>query len=263
MKPYEIDRCFNYKPGSKTILAVLVLSILAFSSPVLEASNRYSRSNIGSGLSFGYHHTSYRTVDWGTDEVVDKNGLNGFYVGFNHDISLISRTRSLFAEVGLNYIYQNKSQRNDIASLKLLGDKTEHAVSIPVRLKYVFPVNYDVKVFVAGGPTLYCGISSKLLYRTKTSESEVGAIEYNYYRGNTHVRNMPEEVAVWFASQLPDFHHRKMDVLLGGAVGAEFFNILELHVGYDWGMVNRNKGDEAYFLKTHRHQFYVSAGLRF
>lgn len=50
---------------------------------------------------------------------------------------------------------------------------------------------------------------------------------------------------------------------LGGAVGARFFDVLEASIGYQWGVVNKYRGDVAKDYKMRRQQLYVTLGVRF
>ena len=51
--------------------------------------------------------------------------------------------------------------------------------------------------------------------------------------------------------------------MMGAAIGADFFNLMEVRLGYDWGLVNRYKKTVTEDLKMHRGQFTLSVGVRF
>ena len=224
--------------------------------------NPFSGKDVGTGIVFGYMHSAYRTVDWVTEDVFHKDGLNGLYVGLNHDVSLVKD--DLFLETGLYYTWLNENRREDMLGLKIVGDRTEHMLSLPVRLKYVFNVSRDIDIFLYGGPTFVAGLASDLTYRTRLPDGSAAALTYDYYKCERYsTENLDPAVGEWFGGMLPDIGYDRFDVLAGGAVGAEFFDVLEVHVGYDWGLVNRTKGDIEYELKMRRQQFYLSVGLRF
>ncbi|MBE6232042.1 MAG: hypothetical protein E7117_06700 [Bacteroidales bacterium] len=224
--------------------------------------NPFAGRDVGTGITFGYVHSAYRTVDWVTDDVIQKEGLNGLYVGLNHDISLIKD--ALYLETGLYYTWLNENRRDDIFGLRVVGDRSEHMLSVPVRLKYVFNVARDIDVFLYGGPTFVAGVASDLTYRTRLPDGSTAALTYDYYKCEMNsTDNLAPAVEEWFGSKLPGIGYDRFDVLAGGAVGAEFFDVLEVHIGYDWGLVNRTKGELESELKMRRQQFYVSIGLRF
>ena len=73
------------------------------------------------------------------------------------------------------------------------------------------------------------------------------------------------DVGSWMAANgmLPEGKIRRFDVLLGASVGADFFDVLEVRLGYDWGLVNRYKGEVANDFNMKRGQFTLTAGVRF
>ena len=222
---------------------------------------RHGRAAEGIGVDFGYVHSWYRTTDWASDELTSSTGLDGFFVGLNKDFVLVPY--ALFLQTGLDYTYLNDAKEESFASLRIIGDRTEHYARIPVRIKYLIPVTDRIKVGLDAGPSFSCALSSKLKYRTRLGEGSTGSYVYNYHKGNAKVESMPAEVQSWIASQQPDSRYRRIDVQLGVAAGAEFFDILEAKVGFDFGLVNRLKGEIADDFKTRRGQFYLAVGLRF
>ena len=48
-----------------------------------------------------------------------------------------------------------------------------------------------------------------------------------------------------------------------GSVGIRFLEIMEAQIGYDWGLVNKYKGETLDDLRMRRQQLYISVGLRF
>ena len=64
-------------------------------------------------------------------------------------------------------------------------------------------------------------------------------------------------------TQTPDAKYRRIDAMVGGAVGAKFFEILEVSFGYDWGVVNQYRGVMSKDYKMRRQQLYVTVGVRF
>ena len=51
--------------------------------------------------------------------------------------------------------------------------------------------------------------------------------------------------------------------MLGASVGAQFFDIIEARIGYDWGLVNRYMKEVADIYSLRRGQFTLSVGIRF
>ena len=94
----------------------------------------------GIGLTFGYVNSNYRTVDLATDEPTTTALLHGFTAGVTKDFTLLRH--ALYFQTGLNYIYQDDSRNETIKmpgtdlALRLVGDREEHHLAIPLRLKY-------------------------------------------------------------------------------------------------------------------------------
>jgi hypothetical protein len=51
--------------------------------------------------------------------------------------------------------------------------------------------------------------------------------------------------------------------MLGASIGADFFEVLEVRFGYDWGLINRYKKEMAQDLRMRRGQFNLSVAIRF
>lgn len=226
----------------------------------------------GFGIHFGYVHSSYRTTDWATDEVETSAGLDGFTAGVTKDFRLIPG--ALYFQTGLDYIYQNDARNENISvagidsGLRVVGDRTEHFLSLPLRLKYTFPITDRIGLGVDAGPTLLMGLSSKMKYRTRFADGESSAVTHNIYKGEMDADGMLDgrwNMVEWIneTGMLPEGRLRRFDVMLGASVGADFFDMLEVRVGYDWGLINRYKKDIGEDLKMRRGQFNLSVSVRF
>ena len=55
----------------------------------------------------------------------------------------------------------------------------------------------------------------------------------------------------------------RFDVMIGGGVGIDLFKFLTVKAGYDYGLLNRLKGDIAQTSSMNRSQFYVAVGINF
>lgn len=225
----------------------------------------------GLGINFGYVHSSYRTTDWATDEVETSAGLDGFAAGITKDFRLIPG--ALYFQTGLSYIYQNDARNENVSAagfdtgIKVVGDRTEHYLAIPVRLKYTLPITERIGIGIDFGPTLLGGLSSNMKYRTRFSNGETAAVTYNIYKGEMKTAGAGGQwnLGEWVNStgMLPEGRLRRFDVMLGAAIGADFFNLMEVRLGYDWGLINRYKHEIADDLKMRRGQFNLSVAIRF
>ena len=116
----------------------------------------------------------------------------------------------------------------------------EHAVNVPVYLNWGadLGVTRDSRFFVYGGPTLQYGLSSK----TKLT-------------GN---------IGTWSADSVLDSYEddnqNRFNVYLGGGIGMQA-GTLQITVGYDYGMMNLYKGDNA--AQSHRSNLKIGLGFVF
>lgn len=217
--------------------------------------SRYGRNGIE--LSVGYLHSNYRHKDYTSDRSDSDKGLNGLYVGMTKDFTLVRR--ALYFQTGVTYGYQNDSDRTDFGGLQVVSDRSEHYLDIPVRIKFAMDVMPNLRAFVYTGPTMNFGLSAKAMARTRLSDSEVGRYSYNFYSGKTKVNTIPD-----YSSNVPTSVYRRFDVDMGFAVGAEIYEIATVKVGFDWGLINKNKNrNVADYLVTHRNTFYLGVGVRF
>lgn len=253
----------------KRFFALIISALVLLSATDIAAQGRRIGNRIGHndasdglGITFGYVHSAYRVSDWATDEVETSDGLDGFNVGLTKDIRLVKDMLSL--QTGLLYTYQNDSRNQSEGTLRIIGDWNEHFLSIPVKLKYEVPVIKDLSVFAMFGPTFVAGLSSSVKYRARISDGVNAALSYNYFSGKVRVNDeMPESMAEMLQSAFPETRYRRADVQLGGAIGVRFMEMFEAQIGYDWGLVNKFKGETLDDLKMRRQQLYIGIGIRF
>ena len=105
-------------------------------------------------------------------------------------------------------------------------------------LNYAIGLNRDTNFFVFGGPTLQYGLSSKVKY-----DANVAGIS-----GSTTANNYDND------------NYNRMNVYLGGGIGINA-GAFKVTVGYDYGMMNQIKGDNA--TPAHRSNIKIGLGFNF
>ena len=262
-----------------TIIAALMV-IAPLDADAQREHIRPSRPSIGErygffrgiGLTFGYVNSQYYTLDKATDDKTSSDLLNGFTIGLTKDFTLLPH--ALYFQTGLNYIYQNDSRNENYKipltdmSLRIVGDREEHHLGIPLRLKYDIHVVDNIGLTFDAGPTLLMGLSSKYQYKTRLSEGVVTSVDYNLYNGKVKSNGNDSgdfNLEKWMndSGMYPKGRLGRFDVMLGASVGAHFFHILEVRLGYDYGLLNRYRKEVADMFSMHRGQFTLSAGIRF
>lgn len=254
----------------KIVIAVVAALALVAVSDASAQSYGYRRpkyphhqeSIFAPGIHFGYVHSGYRVKDLYLNEVEKGDGMNGLDLGLTMDFALIPET--LFLHSGLDYVYQtSKPEENNVGFVSVNGRIKDHNLDIPIHLKYRYDFTPVIGIFAQLGPTLSFGMSSKMTYRARLDDGSNAQVIYNYYTGKVKTKGLSETLENLVNSQLPESKYKRMDVRLGGAVGATFFDILEASVGYQHGIVNKLRGDLAKDYKMRRGMFYLTVGVRF
>ena len=126
---------------------------------------------------------------------------NGIYAGILGEIP-IQGVQNLGIEAGLVYSW--------------FTDKTEgvkqnfHALNLPVKAKYSFPLSNEFGFFALAGPTFALGLSAT----NKDNGATLDLFE-NYLK--------------------------RFDIKLGIGAGFSYNDKLELRLGYDWGLLNQSQ----------------------
>lgn len=115
---------------------------------------------------------------------------------------------------------------------------SEHALNLPVYLNWGADLARDSRFFVFAGPTVQYGLSSK----TKITGG-IGS-----WTADTKLDNYKD------ANQNP------FNVYLGGGLGMDVGGI-QITAGFDYGMLNLYKGDNAE--KSHRYNIKIGVGYSF
>lgn len=215
----------------------------------------------GLGVSFGYAHSAYRLSDWAADDVSSFAGLDGFRVAVTQDFTLVYD--ALYLETGAQFTYLNDNRNKEIAGFKVVGDWNECYLSIPVMSKYDLQITREIGVFVKAGPTIDMGLLSREKYRTRLAEGRNVAYEWRHFSAKSKGEGMPDAVKEALKPQFSSNKLRPFDVMFGGSVGATFFDMLEVEFGYDWGVINKFRGETFDDVKMRRQQLYLGVGVRF
>ena len=164
------------------------------------------------------------------------DNANGAYAGITFNIPVAG---GFGIAPGVYYsMLTSKDTANIGTIVSTSGTFMEHAINVPVYLNYAFDLARDAKIFIFGGPTAQYGLASTVKY-----DANVAGIS-----GSNTVSNYDNE------------NYNRLNVYLGGGMG---FGIgaLQITVGYDYGMMNLYKGDNA--AKTHRSNLKLGLGFAF
>lgn len=217
-----------------------------------------------SGVDLSYLNSSYTTRLNGADKSTKGEPMNGFYVGVNNDVMLFA---GLSVQPGLYYSYLNSTSSEEAPGFNLTGSYTEHALNVPIHIKYTFDLVPAFGVYVFAGPTLSLGLSASDKLSVSgdlLGQHFNGSVSYNRYSGNVKTNGISDEVVDNTLNQyLPSGKMKRFDVLMGGGVGLNLLRFITVKGGFDYGLVNRFKDEMADTGVMNRMQFYIALGVRF
>lgn len=185
-------------------------------------------------LGIGYLNSTDKVKSGSTTKTTN---LSGFYVGGSYNINLAG---SFGVAPGLYYGLATKSDADSYFGINTNVDVTEHYLSIPVMFNAGLTFADGIVGRIYAGPSLAYGIASD----TKVKGSIAG------FSKDTKINNYGD-----------DYHYGRLDVMLGGGVAVEFFDMVRFNVGYDYGLVNRYTGDGD--ITRHRSQFNIGVAYLF
>ena len=208
-----------------------IFSTLLAASLMLLGTQAFAQMSVNAG-----YLNSSQTFSESNSKSINSNGA---YVGVSFNVP-ISGALAIAPGVYYSMITNKSGGAGTILGIPASASSTfmEHAVNVPVYLNYGIDLARDTNVFLYAGPTLQYGLAS-----TTTLAGGVGEFsadkKYNNYDNS---------------------NYNRMNVYLGGGIGFQVSTIL-ISVGYDYGMMNLYKGDNA--VKTHRSNIKLGVGFAF
>lgn len=155
----------------------------------------------------------------------NNSNIYGFHAGPVGEIRLQG---PLSLQYGLFYNYLTNSSETTLLGTTTTTTTVGHALDLPVRLAFTFPLAEGLNVFAFGGPNFNYAISNK------TDAVMTGVIDMTVEGGNLYA--------------LEDNNNNKIynpfDVQLGIGGGLTF-NDVTVRISYDWGITDRDRRDNA------------------
>ena len=189
-----------------------------------------------------------RSLELFGDSVTCNETIGEFLVGIHDKINKLIKfmqNRDM-----ANYAIMAHSMKSDannfggILDTKTKADVTEHYLSIPVMFNAGLTITDGIVGRIYAGPTLAYGIASNLKYTASASIPVLGTVS----KGDK-------------VNNYDDSDYGRFDVMLGGGVAVDFFDMVRFNVGYDYGLVNRYTGDGD--MTRHRSQFNIGVAYLF
>ena len=205
-----------------------IFSIVLAASLMLLGTQAFAQMSVNAG----YLNSTLKTGN-------TSDNANGAFAGISFNIPLAG---GLGIAPGV-YYSMLASKSGDAASIfgvNISGSSTfmEHAINVPVYLNYGYDLARDTKIFVFGGPTVQYGLASTVKYDGSVGSASGSKTYSNYDNENFN----------------------RMNVYVGGGMGFQI-SALQITVGYDYGMMNQYKGDNA--ANCHRSNLKLGVGFLF
>ena len=206
-----------------------ILSTLLAASLMLLGTQAFAQGSINAG----YLNS---TQSFQNSDGVNSNGA---YVGASYNIG-IAGGFGIAPGIYYSLIANNKDAAATVLGIPISGSTKfrEHAINVPVYLNWGTDLARDSRFFVYAGPTIQYGLSSK----TKIAGG-VGSITADKTYDNYKDSNL-----------------NPFNVYLGGGIGITVAGI-QVSVGYDYGMMNLYKGDDA--VQSKRSNIKIGVGFAF
>ena len=202
-----------------------IFSIVLAASLMLIGTQAFAQMSVNAG----YLNSTLKTGN-------NADNANGAYAGVSFNIPVAG---GLAVAPGVYYSMLTSKETAALGSIASgSGTFMEHALNVPVYLNYGIDLARDTRFFVFGGPTVQYGLASTVKY-----EGNVLGVS-----GSSTVNNYDNQ------------NFNRLNVYLGGGVGFTVAGI-QIHVGYDYGMLNQYKGDNA--TPCHRSNLKIGAGFAF
>lgn len=143
--------------------------------------------------------------------------MNGLYAGFDNTIQF---DQNMGISVGVYYVYSAAPATQLFESLELIenfakGRLDEHFLNIPFNIVFGTEVQEGLRAFFFAGPTVSCGLSSKV------KANVLDILKFNASNNYKH-----------------DYFER-FDLMFGGGIGFDVNDMVRVKVGYDYGLFNR------------------------
>ena len=208
-----------------------ILSTLLAASLMLLGTQAFAQMSVNAG----YLNSTQSFANSNSKSI----NSNGAYAGVSFNIPLAG---GFAVAPGVYYsMITNKSGgAGTILGIPASASSTfmEHAVNVPVYFNYGMDLARDTNIFLYAGPTVQYGLASTLKYDANVLGISGSTTSDNYKNTN----------------------YNRMNVYLGGGIGFHV-SAIQITVGYDYGMMNLYKGDNA--TKTHRSNLKLGVGFVF
>ena len=197
-----------------------------------------AEANAQLGIGAGYN---FETMTTKVSDSKSSDNLNGFYLEAYYGIPLAEgRWGAVGIQPGVRYSYFGKTDKSDeVLGFVTKTSLTEHYLDVPVNFRYSFKVATPVRVFAFAAPVFSFGLDSASKLAVSGHDKEYSVTSHNYsgkiVTKGDNISGSTTDTGIkdygWF------------DLKIGLGAGVTLFDILDVKVGYNFGLLNRYTGD--------------------
>ena len=205
---------------------------------VLFGTQAFAQFSVGAGYINSTQSGKYKDIQGNWQKNKNTIDLNGAYVGANYTIDLGDLVNGLGITPGV-YFTLLAGKDKDITTLSY----TDVAANVPININYGFDLTGAFKLFAYAGPIFQLGI-----IRTGVDSSANPKTTVNYYKDQT------------VAGVVVGKAHNRFNIYLGGGLGFEVNDQIQVILGYNHSLMNLYQEENA---KAARSQITVGVGYKF
>ncbi len=165
---------------------------------------------------FDNETSTLKVTSGNTKTTYAPESMAGFYIGGAASYELMS---NVAVNAGLQFRYNGQNETDEILGIETKSSLTTMALELPVRASYLLDLGI-VGVFGYCGPVFELGLVNKGKVKVGDTTTET-----TYYG--------------------EDGDMNRVDVRFGAGVGVIYEQVY-LKCGYDWGLLNRTKSENAF-----------------
>lgn len=189
-----------------------IFATVLAASMMLAGTSAFAQISVGAGYLGSFQKLSATNID-----ISKSVYMNGLYAGLENTFQFDA---NMGMSVGAYYVYSAASASSMYETLELIdgfvkGRLDEHFINIPINLMIGADLQDGLRAFVFAGPTVSCGLSSKV------KANVLDIVKFNASDNYKHE------------------YFERFDLLFGAGVGMDINSTIRIKAGFDYGLFNR------------------------
>jgi len=206
---------------------------------VLFGTQAFAQLSVGAGYLNSTESGKYKNSDDSWTKSDSPLDLNGAYVGINYTIDLSDLVNGLGITPGIyaSALFGKIAEYTvPIIGTKVDASVTDIALNAPVNINFGYDLTSDFKLFAFAGPIFQIGLLNNTVAKVDNNTNKT-----NNFDSEDGTRN-------------------RFNILIGGGLGFEVSEQIQVILGYNHSLMNYLKSDNA---KAARSQITIGLGYKF